>query len=118
MTLKFLCPECQKLVNEFFEQHTIDEDWKVIPNESDAQGEVEYVECVDEEFVELRKTYCTCGFETFEWSASDFLVEVNEKDKTIKLYGAYWQTFKDDFIEIVKELGYKPLVEQEIAANQ
>jgi len=106
--MKFLCPECKKLTDTFEEEwresvyYTVntDVDYKQKNNWGDGDGE-------------HKLTFCSnCNFQTREWKAEDFLVEVNERKKTIEPYGDYWAIFnKDEFEEVVKEIGYEPLIE-------
>ena len=105
---KFLCPDCRKFVDEFGECFDEYSEWVVRPKE-DGDG-VEYVECVDQQTIQFVRSFCCeCGFETFEWRASDFIVEVNEAKKTVTPVGGYWKKYYDEFAEIVKELGYTPI---------
>ena len=104
---KFLCPECRKFVDEFGECFDEYSEWVVRPKE-DGDG-VEYVECVDQQTIQFVRSFCNCGFETVEWRASDFIVEVNEAKKTVTPVGGYWKKYYDEFAEIVKELGYTPI---------
>lgn len=103
---KFLCPDCGKLVDEFYEGFDEYSEWRVEPKQN---GDVEYVECVEQETVEHKRTFCECGFETYEWRASDFIVEVDEERKTITPIGAYWKKYYDNFVDFVEELGYTPV---------
>jgi len=125
MTLKFLCPECKKLVDEFFETFQEFPTWRVKPSivelaKNDFFYDVEFVEVVDESDGDFINSECPEGHFFNEWRASDFLVKiiVNLKGKYLEPIGDYWKENIGEFIEIAKELGYKPLVEQEIAVNQ
>ena len=105
---KFLCPDCRKFVDEFGECFDEYSEWVVRPKE-DGDG-VEYVECVDQQTIQFVRSFCCeCGFETFEWRASGFIVEVDEAKKTVTPVGGYWKEHYDEFAEIVKELGYTPI---------
>ena len=107
---KFLCPDCRKLVDKFYEGFDEYSEWLVKPKQKDDKvSDVEFVECVEQETVEHVRTFCECGFESKTYRAEDFLVEVDEKNKTIKPIGEYWEYSQDEFEEIAKELGYTPM---------
>jgi len=104
---KFLCPECRKFVDEFYEGFDEYSEWVVRPKE-DGNG-AEHVECIDQQTIQFVRSFCNCGFETVEWIASSFIVEVDEAKKTVTPVGGYWKEHYDEFAEIVKELGYTPI---------
>ena len=52
---KFLCPDCGNLVDEFYEGFDEYNEWRVEPKQN---GDVEYVECVEQEIVENKRTFC------------------------------------------------------------
>ena len=126
MTLKFLCPECKKLVDEFYETFQEFPTWRVKPHITEIGKEnffydVEYIEVEDfGDIADFMFSECPEGHMFHEWRARDFLVRiiVNLKGKYLEPIGEYWKENIEDFVEIAKELGYKPLVEQVVAVNQ
>ena len=105
---KFLCPECRKFVDEFYEGFDEYSEWRVEPKQNET-SDVEYVECVEQTTVEHVRTFCDCGFESETYTAEDFIVEVDDERKTVTPIGAYWKIYYDDFVDLVEELGYTPI---------
>ena len=120
MTLKFLCPECKKLVDEFYETFQEFPMWRVIPVKDDFGLRVEHTEVVSgSDFPDFISSECPEGHMFHEWRARNYIVEIVSRvdGKFLKPLGDYWKENIKEFIEITKELGYKPLVEQKILAK-